>query len=482
MKLKNFRLSDLSVSCLIQAVRKELWMVVLAALTLAMSVSLFFSWFHTPMYSGSMTYAVMSRRTSYTSGYNYNSAKEVASLLSEMMSTDMVRKQINAHDSKLQHFNGTITAEQVGATNFVVITVRDSSPERVFLALQATTEVCPRLMEYVANNSLIQVIRNPQVGASPVNNVNVRKLSVLAGIAGAGLMIFLLGWFQISRETIQTRSGARRMLAAPIIAAIPKEQSRTVKSKVKKGKKPLQVFAPTTSFAYTEQINAVCSRMEHEASTRGSKIFLFTGVGENEGKTTVAGNVAAALAIMGKRVALVDCDLRNPSLHGFFDKAYTAELPLNEMLAQPFSRESLLQCMQMHKKLKLFMLFPKTQDKRCAELLSGRTMEQLLLQLRVFDYVILDTPPIGYFSDAEALAEKADASILVVRQNTTPAPDINDHIDVLRGVKANFLGVVLNRMTASFTEGYGYGYGYGHYGYGSKSSGGKKSRSEAPKE
>ncbi len=473
MKLRNLHLSDISLSCLARAVLRDLWTVIAAALILAMSVSLYFDWFHQDVYSGNMTYAITSRRTSFVSGTNTAAAKEVASLLSEMLETDMVTRRIRGYDPRLEAFSGTITASQVSSTNFVVISVEDSSPERIFLALQAIIEISPELTDYVAENCVVQIIRNPQVGTAPINSVNVRAYSLLAGLGGAAAMAAVLCWFCIRRETIQTRSGARRMLAAPILASVQRERGRTLRSLLKKSRRPLQVFAPTTSFAYTEQINTICTRLEQEAATAGSRIFLFTGVSENEGKSTVAANVAAALALMGKKVALVDCDLRNPSLNQFFDEPYSAPLPLNLLLSQPLTQERLAQCVQVHPTLGLTMLFSLRADRRCAELLAGRPMAQLIKALGGFEFVILDTPPMGYFADAESLARLADASVLVVRQDATPAPDVNDHIDVLRSCHAGFLGVVLNRMTASLTEGYGYGYGYGsrygyggHYGYG----------------
>ena len=107
-------------------------------------------------------------------------------------------------------------------------------------------------------------------------------------------------------------------------------------------------------------------------------------------------------------------------------------------------------------------------------------MEQLLKQLRIFDYVILYTPPMGFFADAEVMAEKSDASMLVVRRDHTPAPDINDAVDVLRASGSRFLGCILNDMNVSVTEGYGkaYGYGYGynysHYGSGSDKKSGSR--------
>ena len=113
-----------------------------------------------------------------------------------------------------------------------------------------------------------------------------------------------------------------------------------------------------------------------------------------------------------------------------------------------------------HNKFDLFMLFSHTLDRRCTELLASHTMIMLLQQLRIFDYVILDTPPMGYFADTEALLDKTDATMLVVRQDRTPACDINDAIDLLRRSDARFLGCILNDMTGTRNEGQGNVYGY----------------------
>jgi capsular exopolysaccharide synthesis family protein len=281
-------------------------------------------------------------------------------------------------------------------------------------------------------------------------------------------MVALLSYLNISNETIQTRTGARQLLDAPILASVSHERkNRTLKSLMKRSNKQVQVFAPTTSFAYVEQINSICTHLEHEASTRQSKLFLITGVGENEGKSTVSSNVAAALALKGYKVALLDCDLRNPSIHRFFGNIYNGTLPLNKLLALPYSTENLKQCMVLHEQTNLYMLLTVHPDLRSTELLSGPTMTPLLEQLRVFDFVIVDSPPMGMFPDSEILADIVDASMLVVRQDYTAACDINDAIDTLNSCNCNFLGCVLNDMRISLRSQYGYG---SKYGKGSKYS------------
>ena len=283
------------------------------------------------------------------------------------------------------------------------------------------------------------------------------------------LMIALLCYFSIRGETIQTRTGARELLDAPVLASVNREwKNRTLKTIVHNTNKQVQVFAPTTSFSYNEQISSICSHLEHEANVRERKIFMITGVGESEGKSTIAGNVAASLAMKGYNVALVDADLRKPALNRFFDGVYSSDLPLNKLLAKPYSKDNLLKCMMRNEQLQMYMLFSTSYDSRSAELVSGETMTTVLTQLRVFDFVIVDTPPMGMFPDAEILADKVDASILVVRQDYTPACDVNDAIDCLRQYRSSFLGVVLNDMLETFRDRYGYGGKYsGRYGYGS---------------
>lgn len=475
MKDNTFNLAHISTSCLIRTLLQNLWMIVASALIFAMSTSLALTWFHTPQYQATMTYAVTNRITSFTTSGNVAATKEVSATLTTLLPGNFVRKNIRGYSAELTDFDGTISASQVGESNMIIITSTADTPEEAYLSLCALEDLFPSIVGYVSNDCVVQVVRNPSVSGTSINAVNVNRQSVTMGIIGAGAMAALLVWFSISRETIQTRTGARHLLDAPIIASIARAQRRfSLKSSPKRRNAPLQVFSPTTSFAYTEQINTICAQLEHESTAHGSKLFLVTGVGENEGKSTVAGNVAAALAMMGKKVAVVDCDLRNPSLNRFFDNKYTAAIPLNKLLGMPFTRDSLLQCMQRHEQLGIYMLFSHAPDRRCTELLTGPTMATLLTQLRVFDFVILDTPPMGYFADTEALVDSVDASMLVVRQDRTPAPDINDAIDLLRRSKAKFLGCILNDMTGSLTEGHGYGYGYGygygsygHYGYGS---------------
>lgn len=461
---KTLQWSHVSPYCLMRSLLRHCWMIVAAALVMSMSVTLLINWFHVPEYQASMTYAVNSRTTSYASSGNLSSTREVAAVLTDFLGTDVMRDGLMEADPRLANFDGTITATQMGESNFIDVSCTASTPEQAFLALKAVTKVFPKMAGFISSRSVLNVLRNPTVSSYPSNMIDVNRFSKLAGILGAVGMVALLCYFSIQSETIQTRTGARQLLDAPVIASVSHERkNRTIKSMLRQSNRQVQVFSPSTSFAYTEQISSICTHLEHEAEARGRKIFMVTGVGENEGKSTVAGNVAASLALKGYNVALVDCDLRKPALNRFLGGAYKSSMPLNKLLARPYSRENLLQCMVRNEQLGLYMIFPQGSDSHSTELVSSHTMDTLITQLRVFDFVIIDTPPMGMFPDAEVVAEKVDGTMLVVRQDYTAACDINDAIDSLRSYKAGFLGVILNDMVTSQRGRYGYHSG-GRYG------------------
>jgi capsular exopolysaccharide synthesis family protein len=417
-----------------------------------------------------MTYAVTAHSDSHSPGASLTATKEVAAVLSEMLTTDMIYEGIRTADSRLKDFNGTITAQQVGETNFIIVNVVAFTPEQAFLALTTLTEVFPNVVDYISNRCSLAIMKAPAVSSAPVNAGNARRTAILAGVVGAMAMAVLICYMNIQRGTVQTRTGARQTLDAPIIASLEHERkNRTLKSLIHRVNKHVQVFSPTISFAYSEQISVINNQLEHEADEKGRKMFMVTGIGESEGKSTVAGNIAAGLALRGHKVALLDCDLRKPAQNKFFDDTYSSAMPLNKMLAQPFSYENMENCCVANQRLGLHMYFALRQDSRSVELLSGETMKHLLQALGNYDFVIIDTPPMGMFPDAEVIADMVDATLLVVRQDYVPAMDINGTIDTLQKCKASFLGVVLNDMVelGYGVPGYGSYYGYGRkYGYG----------------
>ena len=465
MDKNEIRAENISLICLLRTLKKNLWMITAAAAIFAMLVSLYADFVRKPVYRAGMTYAVTSRMSGYSTR-NITAAKELASILTEVLDNRIVNDTIRASSEELRGYSGGIKAKLVENSNFVVVTSESGSQREAFLALVALRDNFDTISDYISSNIVAQVIQEPRVSSSPVNSMNVRRTAMKAALIGAVLMAAIVA-ISVMSETVQTRSGAKSLIDAPVIAMLGHEKG--ARKKKRRGAGAILINSPAVSLAYTEQINSLCSRIEHEKREKGGGIVLVTSVGANEGKSTVAANIAISLASRGYKVALIDADLRNPSQTELFGGRWSSPLPFNKMLAKPFSVEALNTCAKYDVDTNVMMLFSQYSDERCTELLSSETMRRSIERLRRLNFVVIDTPPMGMFPDAELLCDMADQSMLVVRQDTIPAADINDCVDALNNSSAHFLGCVLNDMRGS--SGYGYGKKYGYYGNYKKEAG-----------
>ena len=170
-----------------------------------------------------------------------------------------------------------------------------------------------------------------------------------------------------------------------------------------------------------------------------------------------------------------DLDLRRPVQSEMLGLSVKQKNELGTLLTESAAPEKILAAAVTDPATGLHSLLSTKSYTDVIELLASDQLAKVVALARErYDYVIIDSPPLGFFSDSELLSDLSDASVLVVRQDTVPAPEINDAIDALRAGKAEFLGCILNDMAhlAAWSSGYGYGYGkkYDKYGYGQHSA------------
>jgi len=256
-------------------------------------------------------------------------------------------------------------------------------------------------------------------------------------------------------------------LDAEYLGEIPHEKKyKTIASSLARRKTSILIDNPVTSFSYVESIQKLRRRVEQYMD--GGKVLMVTSLLENEGKSTVAVNLALALEKKHGRVLLIDCDLRKPACHAILEQK-RFDSGIKEVLQ---AKASLTDSVLRYKKTQLYMLLARKGDRNIGDLLASERMDKLLDWARKnYDYVILDLPPMGAASDAEGMTGLADACLLVVRQNIAAASALNKAIASVEGSRAKLLGCVLNNVYSSRLSsggGYGYGYGgyykYGHYG------------------
>ena len=186
------------------------------------------------------------------------------------------------------------------------------------------------------------------------------------------------------------------------------------------------------------------------------KIVQFTSAGPGEGKTTTSANMAVALSRAGHKVVLVDCDLRKPRVHSFFgmdnSRGFTSVLLGVDSMQEALQRIPSIP--------RLALLTSGPLPPAPSELLSRKVVEEQLHRLTtVFDYVVVDSPPLLPVADALVLSGYVDALILVANAKSTTKRSLHRAVELLQQVDAPIAGTIFNGVTAEDTYAYG-GYGY----------------------
>jgi capsular exopolysaccharide synthesis family protein len=217
---------------------------------------------------------------------------------------------------------------------------------------------------------------------------------------------------------------------------------------------------PKSSIA--EGFRSIRSNLEFlfEKSKQQGKAIVFTSSISGEGKTFCAKNLATIYALSGKKTVLIGADMRKPKLYVDFDtenKKGLSTYLIGEEKLQDIIKKSAIE--------NLSVITSGPVPPNPAELLGRGVMQLMISELREqFDYIILDSPPVGLVSDPVIIMELADLSVYVVRQGYTHQSFLNYVNDFHDSGKLENITILLNEVKHGGV--YGYGYGYGSYGYG----------------
>ena len=208
--------------------------------------------------------------------------------------------------------------------------------------------------------------------------------------------------------------------------------------------------------------------MEPMQGKLASKTIVVTSSEPAEGKTTTAGNLAIAIAQGESKVLLIDCDMRKPSLHKRF--RISNNYGLSDLLIHKKTMEDV--AVQYNQNLAIISAGKVPPNP--SEMLGSKAMTTFLEEMKNhFDYIIMDTPPIGAVTDSQILSTKVDGTILVVKAGKTKKNAVMNAVNAINKVNGNIIGTVLNGVEQSKNKYY--------YYYGSEESKEKNSKRKSRK-
>lgn len=310
----------------------------------------------------------------------------------------------------------------------------------------------------------LEIIEPAEAGrkVSPRTTRNGILALFLGLILGVGLA-FLVDYLD---DTLKTREDFERGYGASIIGEIAGatfmgEEEREV------------VYFTQPESTAAEGYRNLRTNLQFLNLDGSTRLIMVTSASPEEGKTSVSANLGAALSEMGRRVLVVEADLRRPVLDRFLvekeDKGLTSVIMGAASLDETVVTTG-------NENFHVLMSGPKPPNP--AELVSSQAMQELLLRLREeYDYVIVDAPPVLAVSDAIAMAPMMDGVLVVASHGIANRDGARHTMELLSKVETRVLGVVINNVEMTGRYGYGYYAPYYYYSYGGE--GGERARRSA---
>lgn len=425
----------------IKDIFRNLWVVALLVLSAWMAVNVYEKMSFEPQYTSETTFVISAKGNS--SAYSSLSlTSNMAEVYSEVFKSNILLEKVEAK-MEGETLDGYITASIVPNTNLMVVGVVSGSPEQSFRVLKLVIETYPEISDAMFSNAVLSVIKEPEVPMVPSNYFSASAYRRNAVLGAFAVGILLISLISILRDTLQSPAAAKRKLDSRLLHTVRHEiKNKTLAARTKKKNVAPLVVHPLISNGFKEDNHSLCSKVEFHMRKRGQKVLLVSSAGENEGKSTVAANLALCLAAQGKKVALLDCDFRKPALHKIFALTPDKKKDFGHYLTTPGSP---MEFLLPSRKGGVMVGVNSSGHKHPQRMFTSPRMAECIAQLReTMDYIILDTPPMLVAADTEALAGYADVAMLVVREDGMMTRDVNDCMDALRRTTPDFAGYAFN--------------------------------------
>ena len=457
----NSILDSINFYSILRDIVRSLWAIALGAIAVGMIANLIAHNRLESTYSTKATFVITSRTSGNYAYNNLNAAATMAESSTNVLNSSLLRRKV-CEDIGVSSFNAKMSAKAIKDTNLMTLSVTSDTPWNTYRITRSVMKNMEELTYHISSDMVLEVLQDPAVPTKPNYSTPPRKQMIkygaIAGLALTALFVYL----SYKKDTVKSEEDLEEKLDAKCLGELYTYGSRSI---FKKNKSKLLITEITAGFEFTERFKKLAARVASEADKNGSRVILVTSVREHEGKSTVASNIALALARKTDRVLLIDGDMRRPTLTALFmENGEKPELSLCDVLNCTASFEDAV----FHdEKRDIDLLLSAHGSPNSTDLVSSEEMQRLIEDAKYeYDYVIIDTPPMSLMADAEVLANLSDMSLLTVKYDFVSARDINDAIDSLRGCRAEFIGCVLNEIKSLPGEriaviGYG---GYGRYG------------------
>lgn len=463
-------------SKILTGIKKHWYIIAVLAGICCVGFTLYSYAAYTPQYTAAATFTVTPKGDSlsaYTSISSNASTQQLEKTFPYIITSAPLTRVV-AEDLGLSDVPGTLTATAVEDTNLFTITVTSSNYETAYNVLKSVINNYPSVAEYVVGATDLVLVVPPSASSTPINPISYREKALIGTAVGVLLGLLIVFFLENLNHTVRHPDEIRKLLNNQRLGSIVK----VVKKKSSHSTGSLTIDDAHTDPRFKESVFSIRNKIIKLCADQKINSVMVASTTTNEGKTTVAANLAIALAKKHYRTVIIDCDLRNPTVRQQLNIPESCSLGIVDVITGGCSLQDAI---VKTKKNGLYVLPGTIPVNNASELMGSKQLADLVAALeKIFDYVVIDAPPVGIVSDALEMKDYVGGLVFVVRQDYAKVSKILDSISLFGYSKIKILGCIFNMASGVLsTRGYGrYGYnsyggygsygsyGYGRYGYG----------------
>ena len=348
-----------------------------------------------------------------------------------------------------KRFSQRISDAPTQERQFVSIARQQEIKAGLYLMLLQKREENAITLAATANNAKIIDAAIPD--EAPVAPKKMMVL-LLALIMGAGIPVGIIYLFSLTQVTIEGRADVEKLTTLPVIGDIPVADDLKGSS--------IAVFENQNNLM-SETFRGIRTNLQFMLE-EGQKVVMVTSTVSGEGKSFVSANTAISLSLLGKKVVIVGLDIRKPGLNKVFNLS-TKEQGITQFLTDP--KRNIMDFVQSSDiNSNLFILPGGAVPPNPTELLARKGLEEAIEQLKQhFDYIVLDTAPVGMVTDTQLISRITDLTVYVCRADYTRKSEFSLVNELAVTNKLPRISIAINGLDLKKKK-YGYYYGYGKYG------------------
>ncbi len=426
---------------------------------LAIGVTFFYdTQIKTPLYSTYTKVLLMQDNASNNSSATLNDVsanQKLATTYSEFVKSRLVLQQVidKLHlDYSADDLAKNVNVTNVTDTQVLKITVTDPSAENAQKIADTTTTIFSKEITDITGIDNVKPYEVAQLPSEPSNNTLKRDIAIAAAVAIFGVLAiaFVIFYFD---DSVKYGEDLEKKIGLPIAGKIIKSNI-----KARKGREVDELMVQKyPKSAVSESIKALRTNLQFSSVDSGFKTILITSSVASEGKSFVSSNLAISFAQSGKKVLIVDCDLRKGRLHRVFRLPNT--LGLSNLLADDITKYG--KYIQRTGISNLYMITRGAYPPNPSELLGSKKNRILIEKLKTkFDIIIFDGAPCNGVTDSVIMSTIVDEVLIVTRDSSTAKSALESTKEMLQKVSAPIAGVVMNNVSKKDASYYGY-YGDG---------------------